>query len=140
MVADCKVYNEDVKTRASQIKDFVAKATKAPEADRDFMLSVIKRAITLGSKEAVVFVHVDDIRNAFKISAHKVKTLGEGLRRYCLGDVYLVGTVDGDEYHVQVWDPSHYLNWFDIDAFCKASGHELEQFVMHLKFGLLDRL
>lgn len=140
LVPDCKVRGGDAKKRASQIKEFVARATKAPETERDFMLGVIKRAITLGSREAVVSIHVDDIQNAFEISANKVKTLGEGLRRYGLGDVDLVGTVDGDEYHVQVKDPSHYVNWFDVDAFCKASGHELEQFVMSLKFGLLDEI
>lgn len=139
LVPNCEVHEEQAKKRASQIKRFVSRAAKAPETERDFMLSVIKRAITLGSRENVVSVHVDDIRNAFKISANKVKTLGDGLRRYRLGDVDLVGTNDGDEYHVQIYDPSDYVNWFDIDAFCRASGHELQEFVMHLKFGLLDK-
>lgn len=140
LVPDCKlVQSKDVAKRADQIKNFVAKAAKAPETERDFMLSVIKRALTLGNKDAVVSVHVDDIQNAFKISAQKVKTLGDGLRRYKLGEADLVGTNDGDEYHVTVWDPSDFLNWFDLDAFCRASGHKLEQFVMKLKFGLLDK-
>lgn len=140
LVPDCKLLGEDAKKRASQIKEFVAKAAKAPETERNFMLGVIRRAITLGSREAVVSVHVDDIQNAFKISANKLKTLGDGLRRYGLGDVDLVGTLDGDEYHVQIKDPSHYVNWFDLNAFCEASGYELEQFVINLKFGLLDKI
>ena len=35
-------------------------------------------------------------------------------------------------------DPSEYLTWFDIAQFCEASSHDIDDFVLRLKFGILD--
>jgi hypothetical protein len=35
-------------------------------------------------------------------------------------------------------EPSDYVTWADIVRFCENSQHDLDDFVLHLKFGLLD--
>lgn len=37
-----------------------------------------------------------------------------------------------------IQDPSDHLTWFEINEFCDVSGHDLDEFVLRLKFGLLD--
>jgi hypothetical protein len=62
----------------------------------------------------------------------------EALDRYRVGTVDEVGTRDGNKYHVMIHDPSDHLTWFEINEFCDVSGHDLDDFVLRLKFGLLD--
>jgi hypothetical protein len=66
--------------------------------------------------------------------------MDEALDRYRVGTVDEVGTRDGNKYHVMVQDPSDHLTWFEINVFCDVSGHDLDDFVLRLKFGLLDGL
>jgi len=68
----------------------------------------------------------------------KLRQLGEALESLGVGDVTDVGTSRGDEWHARVYAPSEYLTWFDIDLFCRKKGHSLDEFVVHLKFGLLN--
>jgi hypothetical protein len=62
------------------------------------------RAIKLGTSEEVESVHVDEIRDT-----------RHDLRRYGVGDLDQVGTMDGDQHDVQVRNVSAYMTWFDID-------------------------
>ena len=139
LVSECKLYEEDAAKRSKQVKAFLNKARLVPQTERDFMLNVINRAIRLDrSSDGEILVHVEDIKSAFGIGHSKIKTLGEALDRYGVGDVDLYGVGDRDEYHVRVSNPSDYLTWFDINEFCGKSGERLQDFVVDLKFGLLD--
>lgn len=140
LVPECKLAEKDAAKRAKQVKAFLKKARLVPQIERDFMLNVINRAIRLDrSSEGSILVHVDDIRSAFGIGATKLKNLGDALARYGVGDVDLYGVCDRDEYHVRVSNPSDYVTWFDINEFCGKSGATLQDFVVDLKFGLLDK-
>jgi hypothetical protein len=111
-----------------------------PQTERDFMLNVINRAIRLDRRsEGSILVHVDDIKSAFKIGATKIKNLGDALERYGVGDVDQYGVGDRDDYYVRVSEPSDYVTWRDINEFCIKSGAALQDFVVDLKFGLLDK-
>ena len=100
------------------------------------MVSLIRRAVKLGA--AGVSVDADDIKNAFKIGYAKIKNIGEAFERYRVGSLDEIGTRDGNRYHVMIQDPSDHLTWFEINEFCDISGHDLDDFVLRLKFGLLD--
>ena len=140
LLPDCKLDDEDALIRATQVADFLNKARMVPQTERDFMLNVINRAIRLNlGSSGQILVHVDDIRSAFKIGQTKIKSLGDALSRYGVGDVDLYGVGEKDEYHVRVSNPSEYLTWFDISDFCSKSGTALQDFVVDLKFGLLDK-
>lgn len=139
LLPECKVEDEDKDKRARQVKDYLHRAAKVPQNEREFMLGVIKRAIKLNaSNDGEISVHVDDVISALSVSQYKLKQLGAALERLGVGAVTDVGTPRGDEWHTLVWNPSDYLTWFDISDFCNASGHSLDEFVIHLKFGLLD--
>ncbi len=139
LLPECKVYDEEESKRAEQIKEFLERAGRVPQTEREFMLGVIKRAIKLdASNDGEVSVHVDDIISALSVSQYKLKQLGAALERLGVGDVTDVGTPRGDEWHARVWNPSDFLTWFDLSAFCDKSGNSLDEFVIHLKFGLLD--
>ncbi|MEY9142059.1 hypothetical protein [Bradyrhizobium elkanii] len=141
LIPECKLEEEDAAKRAKQVKSFLSKARLVPQTERDFMLNVINRAIRLNrSSEGTVLVHVDDIRSAFGIGPTKLKNLGDALARYGVGDVDLYGVGDTDEYHVRVSNPSDYVTWFDINDFCGKSGATLQDFVVDLRFGLLDKI
>jgi len=140
LVPDCKLHGEDAPKRQRQIKTFLKRARLVPQTERDFMLNVINRAIRLnGSSDGSVLVHVDDIMSAFGIGVTKLKNLGKALERYSVGDLDLYGSGGPDEYHVRIGNPSDYLTWFDINEFCNKSGATLQEFVVDLKFGLLDK-
>ncbi len=140
LVPECKLDEEDAVKRAKQVTAFLKKARLVPQTERDFMLNVINRAIRLDrSSDGDILVHVDDIRSAFGISHSKIKTLGEALERYGVGDVDLYRVGDRDEHHVRVSNPSDFVTWFDINEFCDKSGDTLQDFVIDLKFGLLDK-
>lgn len=139
LIPACKVEDDDKKKRATQVKEFLERASKVPQMEREFMLGVIKRAIKLNaSNDGEVSVHVDDVISALSVSQYKLKQLGASLERLGVGEVTEVGTPRGDEWHTRVWNPSDYLTWFDIGEFCDKAGCSIDEFVIHLKFGLLD--
>ena len=139
ILPDCAVDSEEqTEERRRQIASYLDQIRKVPDPERDFMLGVIKRAVKLDDAVSIL-VHVDDIRNALQIPATRLKNLGKALERYGVGDVDLYGTSRGeDEPHVMVRDPSDYVSWFTIARFCDKTDASLEDFVMQLKFGLLD--
>ena len=138
VIPDCKLGDIDRPKRAKQVKHFIKNLAKVPERERTFMLGVIKRAIKLGEYDSEVSVHVDDIVSALSVTPVKLKQLGDALERLNVGDITDVGTSLGDEWHIRVFNPSDYMTWFDISDFCKKSGHTLDEFVVYLKFGLLN--
>ena len=138
VLPDCKLKQDDKPKRAKQVRSFLTKMAKVPQVERDFMLSIIKRAIKLGERAYEASVHVDDVKSALSIGDYKIKQLGAALERFGVGCVTEVGMDRGDEWHVVVYNPSDYLRWFDISEFCSKAGHSLDEFVIHLKFGLLD--
>lgn len=137
VLPDCVVEEEDAAKREKQLAAYVDRMSKVPERERDFMLAVIRRAAKLDATDSVL-VHVDDVKNALNVPITRLKNLGEALERYGVGDIDLASTSRGDEYHVFIRDPSEFVAWFDIVRFCEKSGCALEDFVIRLKFGLLD--
>jgi hypothetical protein len=136
LVPEAKIDPERAPKRKKQTDAFVKKMALVPDDERRFMASVIRRAIKLGAPR--VSVDANDIRNAFKIGAGKIKAMGEALSRYGVGTLDETGTKDGDKYHVMIGDPADHLTWLDINEFCETSGHDLDEFVFRLRFGLLD--
>lgn len=137
VLPDCVVDEDDAKTRATQLNEYVERMRKVPEPERDFMLVVIRRAAKLDDANSVL-VHVDDVKNALSVPVTRMKSLGKAMERHGVGDIDLYSTNGEDEPHVYVRDPSEYVTWFDIVQFCDKSGLALEDFVIRLKFGLLD--
>ncbi len=139
LLPECKLRSSQESRRLKQVSDFVRKLGNVPEDERKFMASVIRRATKLDLHEGTVCVHVDDVKSTFKIGHTKIKSLGAALGRYGVGSVDLAGSVnDEDEWHVILRDPSDYVAWADIVQFCDASRCDLDDFVLRLKFGLLD--
>jgi hypothetical protein len=135
---DCRLEPEEEPKRKSDVGELIDKMSVVPPDDRAFVLAVIRRAIKLNVNDSVL-VHVDDAAATFSISQSKLKTKGDSLERYGIGDIDLYGTSRGtDEYHVWIRQPSDYLTWQDIAAFCKKQGLKLEDFVLNLRFGALD--
>ena len=123
--------------RGEQVATYVDRLSKVPDAVRHFMLAVIRRAIKLDKHDSIL-VHVDDLMTALDVSSGKLNTMGSALKRYSIGDLDEYSTNDGDEHHIMVRNPSEYVSWYDIDRLCDETGDTLEDFVLWLKFGLLD--
>jgi hypothetical protein len=136
LLPHAKVKSDKKPERKAETDDFLKKMALVPDEERQFMVSLIRRAIKL--RATSVSVDVDDVKNVFKIGYTKIKKIGEALDRYRVGSVDEVGTRDGNRYHVMIQDPSDHLTWFEINEFCEVSGHDLDEFVLRLKFGLLD--
>lgn len=134
---DCRLTDEEALPRKKEVAAYIKLISKVPDAERRFMLAAIKRAIKLQQHDRIL-VHVDDVMSALGVSGAKLKALGSALDRYGVGDLDLYGVGDRDEYHVMIRDPSDYLSWFDVDRFCRKTGAKLDDFVLDLKFGLLD--
>lgn len=133
--ADLK--GEDAARREKQVSAYIARMKVVPDAERQFMLAIIKRALKLGTGGMIV--HVDDVKSALGLGHTRIKAMGDALSRYSVGDVDLYGTDRGtDEPHVGIRDPSDYLTWVEIAEFCDKTGVPLDDFVLRLKFGLLD--
>jgi len=128
---------EQAEERRQQVAAYVASMQVVPDAERHFMLAVIKRAIKLDARFGVN-VPVIDLRNALGISANKLRTMGDALDRYGVGRIDLSGTPSGEEYCFWIREPSEYITWFDLFRFCEKAGIMLDEFVLRLKFGLLD--
>lgn len=137
ILPDCVVDEDDAKTRSMQLGEYAERMRKVPEQERDFMLAVIRRAAKLDGVNSIL-VHVDDVKNALSVPVTRMKSLGKAMERHGVGDIDYYSTNGEDEPHVFVRDPSEYVTWFDIVQFCDKSGEALEDFVIRLKFGLLD--
>ena len=85
-----------------------------------------------------VCVHVDDVRSALSVTDSKIKSLGAALERHGVGGIDMASVGESEEYHVIVHEPSEYVAWADIVRFCEETEHGLEEFVLRLKFALLD--
>jgi hypothetical protein len=140
LLPDCKLSSSDEPRRRKQVGAYVKKLGNVPEDERKFMVSVIRRAMKLNLHDGRVCVHVDDIKSAFGIGHTRIKSLGAAPSRYGVGSVDLAGAAnDEDEPHVMLEDPSDYVTWADIVQFCDKSGCDLDDFVLRLKFDLLDQ-
>jgi hypothetical protein len=139
VLPECKLHREERKKRKATVAKYLKNLARVPDTERDFMLSVIKRAIKLESDHhGAVSVHTDDVSSSFKIDHTELKRLGAALERFHVGDISDVGMDYDPQYHVGIYNPSDDLTWFDINEFCSKTGHSLDEFVIHLKFGLLD--
>lgn len=135
---DLRLRPDEELKRRKDFANFVDSMSVVPPDDREFILAIIRRAIKLGNRDAIT-VHVDDVESVLGLSSDQLKKKGDSLERYKVGDIDLYATDrDTDEYHVRIKDPSGYLTWYDIDAFCKKEGLKLEDLVLHLGFGALD--
>lgn len=132
-VPDCKVEAEDHAERLKEVTNYLKKMSRVPDTERDFMLAVIKRAEKLGDMGECISVDVYDLNSALGLSHGKIRTLGEALDRYSVGRI----DHDGDRTHAIIYNPSDFVGWGDIVTFCNKSGRTIDQFVLHLKFGLL---
>ncbi|MVA22148.1 hypothetical protein GOZ94_24760 [Agrobacterium vitis] len=139
LLPNSKVRPSEEPKRKSEIKTFVSKMSKIPDDERGFMAGVIRRATKLDPTAETVCVHVDDIRSSLGISQNRLQKLGAALERYDVGRIDLASVGDADEPHVMLSNPSSYIFWTDIVDFCEASGRELDDFVMRLKFEFLDQ-
>lgn len=137
--SEYRLAGAEKKQRAKETREYLKKMAKIPDRERQFMLAVIKRAI---KTESYIFdapsLHVDDVHSALDISHSKLKSLGKALERHQVGDLTEVSTPNGEEWHVRIWNPSDELTWADLSTFCDRMGRSLDEFVIHLKFGLLD--
>ncbi|MGH6703916.1 MAG: hypothetical protein ACRECG_11025 [Bradyrhizobium sp.] len=136
LVLHSRMRSDKKPERKAETDEFLKKRALVPDEERHFMVSVIRRAVKLNASSASI--DVDDVKNAFKIGYSKIKRMGEALDRYRVGTVDEVSTQDGNKCHVIVYDPSDHLTWFEINEFCDVAGHDLDDFVLRLKFGLLD--
>jgi hypothetical protein len=131
---------EVLQARAKELKRYIKKLRIVPEAERAFMLAVLQRWQKVRSSRSThyVSVDVDDLRSALSMSLSKVQRLGEALSRYDVGYYGEVGLPEGDRWHVGITDPSDYLPWAEIIAFCKAHSIDLRSFVINLDFAQVD--
>lgn len=141
LLPDCKVRPAEAVKRRKQIAAYVDKMGKVPDEERNFMAGVIRRALKLDSHCETVCVHVEDIKGVFKIGHGRIKSLGDALARYGVGcvDFYPLRNEDRDAPHVMVSNPADVILWADIFEFCTKCGCDLDDFVLRLKFGLLDQ-
>jgi hypothetical protein len=124
--------------RDKQVSAYVGKMAKVPHDVRDFMLIVIKRSIKLGRHDSGASVHVDDVNGGLGVPHSKIKQFGDSLKRHDVGDVDLVGMGYEDEMHVSIYNPSSHVDWIELNEFASKKGYSLDDFVIHLQFGLLD--
>lgn len=133
----CRLEPDERPQRKKDIGILVDKMSVMPPDDRAFVLAIVRRAIKL-KVEGTLLVHVDDAAASLSISQNRLKTKGDALQRYEIGDIDLYGTDRDDEPHVRIQQPSEYLTWQDIAEFCRKENLSLESFVLHLRFGALD--
>lgn len=136
LLPDTKLAATQAQQRSREVCDFVGKLSKVPEDERKFMASIIHRAMKLRD-DGRVCVHVNDVKSAFNIGHSRIKSLGDALERYGVGSVDLASVGERDEHHVMLYEPSDYLTWADIACFCEKSGHDLDEFLLRIKFSLL---
>lgn len=96
LVPHSKVGSDKKPERKAETDEFLKKMALVPVEERQFMVSVIRRAVKLDASS--MSVDVDDVRNAFNIGYTKIKKMGEALDRYRIGTVDEVGTRDGNKY------------------------------------------
>lgn len=123
--------------RRTEIAAYLKRIRLVPDAQRSFILAVINRALKLGQDRMVV--PTDDLKSAVTGVTHsKLQKMRTALNRYEVGDLDLYGVGGEDQYCVKIREPSDYVSWASISRFCDLSGARLEDFVIDLKFGLLE--
>jgi hypothetical protein len=108
---------------------------KVPNKERQFILSVLKRAEKLGNTRDRMYVNVEDINSALGVSQYAIKKYGAALERYSVGDLRDYAP---DEWVIEIYDPGEYTGWSQIIDFANQKGIALERFVIDLQFQLLD--
>ena len=138
VLPDCSLEPTDKPARKKQVNALIEKLEIIPPDHLAFILAIIRRAIKLKVDDTIL-VHVDDAAAALSISPQNLKKLGDALERYDIGGIDLFGTDRGtDEYHVWIRQPSDYLTWQNISAFCHKENIKFEDFVLKLRFAALD--
>lgn len=122
----------------AEMRDYTDKLSKVPLDIRRFMTAILKRSFKLSGSTEYIQVHINDVEKALSISQTELKSLGDDLERYEVGDIGLRAVGDYDQPHVMIFNPSEYLFWWDVNEFCKKTNIELERFTIDIDFGLLD--
>ncbi|MCQ1766099.1 hypothetical protein NOJ28_11185 [Neorhizobium galegae] len=134
---ECAGTPMQVAQRKKEVAAYIKKLERMPNQEREFMLSIIKRWLRLDSGRISVSVNAHDVISAFNMTTDEVNHMGSALKRYGVGELGEIGVGWEDEWHIIIHDPYKRLSWQDIAAFCDKSGNSLDDFVLHLKFGLL---
>lgn len=115
--------------------DYIERLRNVPNKERQFILSILKRADKLGNNRYRMYVHVDDINSALGVSQYAIKRNGASLERHSVGDLREYGP---DEWVIEIYDPGECIGWSQIVDFAKEKSIPLEKFVIDLQFQLLD--
>jgi hypothetical protein len=127
--------DDHAKKAISEIKKYVARARLVPQPERAFMKLLFERAKRRGFSYGRVSVDFDDFKSAFSYPVTRIK------RQIALLEQNSVGSLDpedNDRASLRLFDPSDYVTWSEIDAFCEAHSLVVERFLLELQFGLLD--
>lgn len=129
---------ERIEIARGQIADYSARLRLLPDADRKLVAAAIRRATKVGGRRVFgapsITVHARKFGDVHGIGQTRVKRFCETLGRHGLGGLH---ETFGD-HEVRLNDPSEYVHWMDVVAFAESADIDIDEFVIHLRFGLLD--
>jgi hypothetical protein len=126
---------KQIEKEARAFKTYIDNLRNMPNTERQFTLSVLRRAQKLGGRRDPVYVHADDLTSALRIGSTKLKRLAESLERHSIGDLR---EHHNNEWVVQIYDPGEYIGWAQLMAFADEKGIPLDKFVIDVQFHDLD--
>lgn len=114
------------------VRYFIEKMKELPLTEREFALKLGERMRRRGKSD----LPVDDVMGAFGISATALK------RHMGVLEHHELGSIDEgfhNEFHVRLWHRERDSNpWIEILDFCEATGHDTDELIHDLNFGLYD--
>jgi hypothetical protein len=126
----------DLPDALSALAEFTEKLDKVPEIDREFMLAVYERAEKLGNdRDGSPYVEVHDLHDALKVSHNHIQKHIAAFERHSVG--FHNNPEPGID-EVILSQPCDWISWFDIAYFAEEASLSLRQFIIDVKFGLLD--
>lgn len=114
------------------VRDFIDSLKELPLTEREFALKLAERMRRRRESE----LPVDDVMGAFGVSATALK------RHMSVLEHHKLGSIDEgfyNQFHVSLWDREGDSNpWIEILDFCEATGHDTDELIHDLNFGLYD--
>jgi len=119
----------------SDILKYLKRARLVPQPERSFMKLLFERAKRLGFESGSVIVDFDDFKSALGYPVTKIKRQIAMLAQYGVGDIY---PEDNNRASLRLANPSEFVSWCELDAFCEANSLIIDRFLIELQFALLD--
>lgn len=121
----------------TDLSELLGRLQQVPTRTRQLLVVIVERAGKAGTLSRSSTVPLAEIQTACGLKSHDLAGQLRILKRYGIAQYDRSAADYSEEIHLHTvsgpWD-----FWTDLRKYCKATGHSLDEFIIGLRFDLLD--